>query len=221
MFTKPMEFGSDRLGARSHLRWIRSSKSETGGVVFEDSGLDQRLGILFESESRSHFVEDETKGKEDAKSLTEENIFGLHGGESSLGLKFAGPRDRDAAKGNNEARARLDGLGIIGIRASEEASIVRIRITVQDKIFGGFDDHVLLPSAEKVATNAFQGDAVRDARILRKESTLMIGKREFATRIGREIHILAQNRAVVPVFVKGSAVLVGAEDLGGGSVTSS
>ena len=91
-------------------------------------------------------------------------------------------------------------------------------ITVQGELFGGLNDHALVPSAEKVATNAFQGDAVRDARILREAITLMIGKREFATRIGREIHTLAQNGVVIPVFVKGSTVLVRAKNFGGRSV---
>ena len=133
MFTKPVVFDSDGLGTRSHLWGIRSSKSKTSGVVFKDSGLDQRLGILLERESRSHFVEDETKGKEDMKSLTVANVFGLHGRKSSLGLKFARPRDRNSAEGDNKARPRFDRLGIIGIGASEEASIVHIRITASPR----------------------------------------------------------------------------------------
>ena len=122
MLTKPVVFDSDGLGTRSHLRGVGSSKSKTSGVVFKDSRFDQRLGILFErEESRSHFIDDDTKGKEDTKSLTEANVFGLHGRKSSLGLKFVGPRDRNFAKGDNKTRSRFDRLGIVGIGAKRPA----------------------------------------------------------------------------------------------------
>ena len=127
-------------------------------------------------------------------------------------LELGGPYHRNSAESDYKASARSSRARIIGIFGAQGTGEVGITPDIKAEVVAvGFDEHALIPSAQEIPTNAFDGVGVGNSGIVGEAGTAMIGVSKFTAGIVSQIKELAKHAAIVPRTCKGWAVFARAE----------